>query len=104
MIRQLKLLDLIRVYHLSVGSLVNKTAVVQFWLHQLATPVLLVALSLMLKADTSMEALVGLMSMVVGVSVLLFVYDVLRNLKITCWITPLPSAFQSTAAEIISCS
>jgi hypothetical protein len=68
-------------HHLFASSLVNKIAVVQFWLHQLATPVLLVALALMLKGDADMEPVVGIMSMVVGVSVLLFVYNVLRNLK-----------------------
>lgn len=68
-------------HHIFAQQLNNKIAVVQFWLHQLATPLLLVALSLMLSGNTAMEPVVGIMSAVVGVSVLLFVYNIWRNLR-----------------------
>jgi multisubunit Na+/H+ antiporter MnhB subunit len=62
-------------------QLVNKIAVVQFWIHQVTTPILLIALALMLRGNADIEPVVGIMSAVVGVSVLLFVYNVLRNLS-----------------------
>jgi hypothetical protein len=68
-------------HHLFAAQLVNKLAEVQFWLHQLGTPVMLVALALMLLGDASMEPLVGLGSTAVVVSVLLFVVNVWRNLR-----------------------
>lgn len=68
-------------HHLFAPQLANKIAVAQFWLHQLATPVMLVALALMVMGNTAMEPVVGIASVVVGVSVLLFAYNVLRNLS-----------------------
>ena len=61
--------------------LVNKVAVVQFWLHQLAFPVMMVSLALLLQGNAAMEPVTGIASLVVGVSVLLFAYNVLRNLR-----------------------
>ena len=68
-------------HHLFAKQLVNKLAHIQFWLHQLATPVLLVALAAMLLGNAAVEPVVGISSIVVGVSVLLFLYNVLRNLR-----------------------
>lgn len=68
-------------HHVFAKQLVNKIAIVQFWIHQIASPILLVALALMLKGNADIEPVVGFMSAVVGLSVLLFVYNVLRNLK-----------------------
>ncbi len=68
-------------HHVFAKQLVNTIAVVQFWIHQVATPILLIALALMLKGNTDIEPVVGIMSAVVGLSVLLFVYNVLRNLN-----------------------
>jgi hypothetical protein len=68
-------------HHLFAAQLCNRLASVQFWLHQLATPVLLIALALLLLGHTEVEPVVGLASLVVGVSVLLFVVNVLKNLR-----------------------
>lgn len=69
------------VHHLFAKQLVNKIAHVQFWLHQVGTPVLLVALGIMLKGNAAAEPVVGIASLAVGVSVLLFLFNVLRNLR-----------------------
>jgi hypothetical protein len=68
-------------HHLFAKQLVNKLAHAQFWLHQLATPVLLVSLAMMLLGNTAVEPVVGIASIVVGISVLLFLVNVLRNLR-----------------------
>lgn len=67
-------------HHLFAKQLVNKLATAQFWLHQLATPVMLVSLGAFKLGNTALEPVVGISSMVVGVSVLVFAYNVLRNL------------------------
>lgn len=68
-------------HHLFPGQLVNKLAQVQFWLHQVGTPILLVALAMMLTGNAAMEPVVGMASIVVGASVLVFLVNVLRNLR-----------------------
>lgn len=68
-------------HYVFAKQLVNRIAVVQFWLQQIATPVMMVALTLLLKGHTDMEPLVGISSIAVGIAVLLFVYNVMRNLK-----------------------
>lgn len=68
-------------HHLFAAQLANKLAQVQFWLHQVATPVMLIALAVMLMGNTAVEPVVGIASIVVGVSVLLFLVNVLRNLR-----------------------
>lgn len=68
-------------HHVFAKQLTNRIAVVQFWMHQLATPIMLFSLALMLKGNADVEPVVGIASVVVGVSVLLFVYNVVRNLR-----------------------
>lgn len=68
-------------HHLFAKQLVNKLAHIQFWLHQVGTPVMLVFLALVLLGNPALEPVVGIASIVVGVSVLLFLYNVLRNLR-----------------------
>lgn len=68
-------------HHVFAKQLVNRIAVVQFWIHQLGTPIMLFSLALMLKGNTDLEPVVGIASVAVGVSVLLFVYNVVRNLR-----------------------
>lgn len=63
------------------SQLVNRLATVQFWLHQLVAPVMLVSLTLVLLGNTALEPLLGLCSVLMGVSVLLFAVNVLRNLR-----------------------
>ena len=68
-------------HQLFAKQLVNKIAVAQFWLHQLAFPVMMVSLALLMKGNAAMDPVAGIASLVVGVSVLLFAYNVLRNLR-----------------------
>ncbi|MFX8565709.1 hypothetical protein ABTL91_19100, partial [Acinetobacter baumannii] len=55
-------------------------ATAQFWLHNTGVPVMLVALALRLKGPAAAEPVIGLASVVVGVSVALFAWLVLTRL------------------------
>ena len=52
----------------------GRAAAAQFWLHNLGVPLLLVSLALRLKGMASIEPVVGLASVVVAASVLLFAW------------------------------
>lgn len=52
-----------------------------FWLANLALPVLLVALALMLRGTQAAGPVVGISAAVVGIAVLLFAVNVLRNVR-----------------------
>lgn len=52
----------------------------QFWLHQFALPVMLGALTALMRGVTAAEPMIGLGSMGVGVAVLSFAVNVWRNL------------------------
>ena len=54
-------------------------ATAQFWLHNTGVPVMLVALALRLKGHAAAEPVVGLASVVVGASVVLFAWLVLTR-------------------------
>ena len=68
-------------HHLFPAQLANKLAQAQFWLHQVGTPILLVSLAMMLTGNAAMEPVVGIASIAVGASVLVFLVNVLRNLR-----------------------
>ncbi|MFC7461672.1 hypothetical protein [Hydrogenophaga defluvii] len=54
---------------------------IQFWLHQVGAVILLVSLSLLVLGNTEVEPVVGVTSIVVGASVLLFAVNVFRSLR-----------------------
>ena len=54
---------------------------IQFWLHQVGAVILLVSLSLLVLGNTAVEPVVGVTSIVVGASVLLFAVNVFRSLR-----------------------
>ncbi len=54
---------------------------IQFWLHNLGLPLLMVMLTLLLRGNASLEPAVGLASGVVGTSVALFAVNVFKNMK-----------------------
>ena len=56
-------------------------AKIQFWLHNLTLPVLLVMLALLLQGNTALGPFIGVFSIVIGVSVLLFAVNIFKNLK-----------------------
>jgi len=56
----------------------NKLAKVQFWLHNLALPVTMLALVGVLRGNAALDPVAGIGSSVIGVSVLLFAVNVLR--------------------------
>lgn len=56
----------------------NKLATIQFWLHNLALPVTMLALVGILRGNAALEPVAGVGSSVIGVSVVLFAVNVLR--------------------------
>ena len=56
----------------------NKLATIQFWLHNLALPVTMLALVGVLRGNAALEPVAGVGSSGIGVSVVLFAVNVLR--------------------------
>ena len=54
---------------------------VQFWLHQVGAAVLFVTLALFILGHAAAGPVLGISSMVVGVSVLLFAFNVFKSLR-----------------------
>lgn len=61
-------------------ALSPRLVALQFWLHQLALPALLLALAAMLLGMSAAEPVVGIGSAVVGVAVLLFAINAWRSI------------------------
>ncbi|MFJ2691557.1 hypothetical protein [Pseudomonas sp. NPDC087336] len=60
----------------------GRAAAVQFWTYNLGVPVMLGALTLRLKGVASIEPLIGVASILVGVSVLLFAWLVFSRIGV----------------------
>jgi len=60
-------------------TLSPRSVALQFWLHQLALPVMLSALAALMRGNTAAGPLVGLGSAVIGVAVLAFAANVWRG-------------------------
>ena len=54
----------------------TRLAKVHFWLHNLGLPPLMIALALLLSGNAAMEPVVGILSMVVGLGIFMFVINV----------------------------
>jgi len=67
------------VVHQRADTLSPRLVAVQFWLHQLALPVMLGALAALMRGVTAAGPLVGLGSALVGVAVLAFAANVWRR-------------------------
>ena len=59
----------------------SKLASAHFWIYNLAFPVQMVTLFMFLGGNEAIEPVLGIASMVMGFSVLLFVVNVFKNLK-----------------------
>lgn len=59
----------------------SKLASAHFWIYNLAFPVQMVTLFMYLGGNEAIEPVLGIASMVMGFSVLLFVVNVFKNLK-----------------------
>lgn len=57
----------------------NKLATIQFWLHNAALPVAMLALVGVLRGNAALEPVAGLGASVIGVSVVLFAVNLLRT-------------------------
>ena len=71
------------VVHQHAGSLSPRLVALQFWLHQLALPVMLASLAALMRGVTAAEPLVGLGSVVVGLAVLAFALNVWRGVGVS---------------------
>jgi len=72
------LFGLIGTVHPSIAE--GRVAAAQFWMHNVGVPVMLAALTLRLKGWQSAEPLIGVASIVVGCSVLLFAWLVFTRI------------------------
>jgi hypothetical protein len=61
----------------------GRAAAVQFWMYNIGVPVMLGALTLRLKGFAAIEPLIGVASILVGCSVLLFVWLVFSRIGVT---------------------
>jgi len=61
----------------------GRAAAVQFWMYNIGVPVMLGALTLRLKGVAAIEPLIGVASILVGCSVLLFVWLVFSRIGVT---------------------
>lgn len=65
------------IYHFFPLAGQNRLASVHFWVLNLSLPLMMVVLALKIKGQTGIDPLMGILSMVVGLSVLLFAFNVL---------------------------
>ncbi len=65
------------IYQLFPRAAETRFATVQFWLHNLALPPMMLALAVLLKGSTGAEPVIGITSIVILVSVFLFAGNVL---------------------------
>lgn len=67
--------------HLFPATMQGRIATLQFWLYNLSVPLLLAMLAALLRGHKELDPLVGIGSIVTGVAVLLFAYNVFTNIK-----------------------
>lgn len=70
-------------YHLYPAFGCNKVARTHFWLHQLALPVMMLALALRILGHAAAEPFIGIGSVLILLSVLLFAFNLLKALRTT---------------------
>jgi hypothetical protein len=77
-------LALIGLIYRQFPELANTTlAKIQFWLHNLGLPFLMIVLTGLLRGNAALEPVVGIASAVVGLAVVLFAVNVFRNMAST---------------------
>ncbi len=67
--------------HVYPATTQGRLADVQFWLYNLSVPVLLAMLTAFLRGHQALEPMLAVASVVTGVAVLLFAYNVLTGVK-----------------------
>lgn len=67
------------IYHIVGNRMLNRLAALHFWLYQIGVPVMLVTLAFYLQGNKALEPVVGVSSIVVGIAVLVFAVNALRN-------------------------
>lgn len=65
------------IYHVFPRAAASMAATLQFWLHNLALPVMMLALSCLMKGEARAEPVIGISSIAVLVSVLVFAGNIL---------------------------
>lgn len=69
------------IYHQFPNIANTKLAKIQFWLHNIGLPFQMLLLAVLLNGNTAIAPVLGIADMVVGLSVVLFMVNVLKNLK-----------------------
>jgi hypothetical protein len=69
------------IYHQFPGAGSHRLANVQFWLHNAGLLVAMVLLVSSLRGHTGLEPILGVASVVIGTSVLLFAINVFKNIR-----------------------
>jgi hypothetical protein len=59
----------------------NRLAQIQFWLHNLGLPCMLLALAGFMRGNVSLEPVIGIFAMMVALSIVLFAVNIFKNLK-----------------------
>jgi hypothetical protein len=67
------------IYHAMPAAGESRLASIQFWLHNLSLPVMMLFLALLMKGNAAVEPLVGIASVVMLVAVVLFATNVWRH-------------------------
>lgn len=67
--------------HLFPATMQGRIATLQFWLYNLSVPILLATLAALLRGHKELDPIVGIGSMVTGIAVLLFAYNVFTGIK-----------------------
>jgi cbb3-type cytochrome oxidase subunit 1 len=67
--------------HLFPATMQGRIATLQFWLYNLSVPILLATLAALLRGHKELEPVVGIGSVVTGIAVLLFAYQLLAKVK-----------------------
>ena len=69
------------IYKVFPAAAQTRLAKIHFWVHNIALPPFMVALALLLSGNQDMGPVVGILSLVVGGAVLLFIVNVWRTLR-----------------------
>lgn len=67
------------IYHVIPRAGESRAATVQFWMHNLTLPVMMVALGFLLKGNAGVEPVMGITSLVMLGTVVLFAVNVIRH-------------------------
>ncbi|WLD93922.1 cytochrome-c oxidase [Alkalihalobacillus sp. AL-G] len=69
------------IYHLFPAASETKLAKIHFWGHNIGLPIMMIGLAFIVHGHTQVEPVIAVGATITVVSVLLFVYNILKNIK-----------------------